>query len=76
MANWGQGAANNAIGWGGGATSSDNGWGIIHQLSFGHPQTNLTGIWQIIEDASAAIILDGGIVEAIVCANAVYTKLL
>lgn len=75
MSNWGQGAIN-SIGWGAGASSTTIGWGVVHQYSYGHPQTNLTGVWQIISESANAIISDGGIVEAITCVNTAYTKLL
>jgi hypothetical protein len=39
---WGQGAANNTVGWGQGAANGAP-WGAIHELSWGHPRTNLVG---------------------------------
>ena len=39
---WGQGAVNNSSGWGQ-AASNGAPWGAIHELSWGHPQTNLVG---------------------------------
>ena len=40
---FGQGAVNNSTGWGKGVANSSLGWGTIHPLTFGHPNTNLTG---------------------------------
>lgn len=41
---WGQGAANNSIGWGAGAVNNNLNWGKIHGESYGHDETNLTGV--------------------------------
>ena len=40
---FGQGAVNNSTGWSKGFANSSLGWGSIHPLTFGHPNTNLTG---------------------------------
>jgi hypothetical protein len=70
--NWGQGAVNNDIGWGQGVLNNFIDWGYIHALSYGHPETNLTG-----GDSAGARLLadayvlrveaDGGVVEGYEC---------
>ena len=41
--NWGQGAVNNDKGWGQAAANNSISWGLIHEDSWGHPETNLVG---------------------------------
>jgi hypothetical protein len=40
---WGQGAVNNDKGWGQAAANNSINWGMIHEESWGHPETNLVG---------------------------------
>jgi hypothetical protein len=40
---WGQGAVNNDKGWGQAAANNSISWGMIHEESWGHPETNLVG---------------------------------
>ena len=70
--NWGQGAVNNDIGWGQGVVNNFIDWGYIHALSYGHPETNLTGDdntgARLLADAYVARVeADGGVVEGYLC---------
>lgn len=71
---WGQGAVNNSIGWGAGASANTISWGKIHAESYGHDETNLVGMSEIVKAYLERVTSDGGVVEATSCLNSKVNK--
>ena len=65
---WGQAHVNNTIGFGQGAANSTNGYGSIYDSSWSG-DTNIKGISQIAIEFENRVVLDGGVVESIVCVS-------
>ena len=74
--NWGQAAVNNTNGFGSGASNNSSGWGGIHFTTYGHDETNLTGITQEVKDYINRVDQDGGVVENPNYLNQEYVKFL
>ena len=65
---WGQAHVNNTIGFGQGAANSTNGYGSIYDESWSG-DTNIKGISNGAIEFENRVVLDGGVVESIVCVS-------
>ncbi len=65
---WGQAHVNNTIGFGQGSANSTNAHGSIYDESWSG-DTNIKGISNEAIEFENRVVIDGGIVEAIVCVS-------
>ena len=69
MSYWGQGSTKNFIYWGEGSVDSSINWGLIHFDSYGHPDTNLSGMFYELKLLIDRVAADSGELIAIICTN-------